>query len=133
MKLKKMIAAVLTLVLLSACITISAQAAAVVKLPKALTIVEEKAFYRCMALNRVEIPEGTFEIQSKAFADSSLNEIALPETIRIIADDAFEGCTDFWIEAESGSFAYEWAQGKGYSVRTPAPSTGEDELPWLPA
>ncbi|MBR3796812.1 MAG: leucine-rich repeat domain-containing protein [Clostridia bacterium] len=137
MKWKNRIAGVLAVMLLNACSAAFAQTNAVVRIPDAVKIIEEEAFSGCMSISRVEVPEGTAEIRAKAFAGSSLSEICLPDSVEAIADDAFEGCTDFVIEAEAGSYAYEWALNKGYSVREPgenqAPPQGEDELPWLPA
>ena len=113
-----------------------------------LQIIEEEAFCGCTAIFRVEVPEGITEIRSRAFAESTLHEISLPGSLVYIADDAFMGCLDFCVEAEEGTYAYNWAEENGWpilnpvdetpepseSIRptaTPAPEQGEDELPWV--
>lgn len=148
MKGKKLTAWILLLIVLSMGIPVLAQTDAVLRIPAMLQIIEEEAFCGCTAIFRVEVPEGITEIRSRAFAESTLHEISLPGSLVYIADDAFMGCLDFCVEAEEGTYAYNWAEENGWpilnpvdetpepseSIRptaTPAPEQGEDELPWV--
>ncbi len=86
-----------------------------------LQIIEEEAFCGNMSIGKVVVPDGTTEIRSRAFADSSLVAIELPDSLTRIADDAFEGCDQFQLVVQQGSYAYEWAVKNGYiKPSTPA-------------
>ena len=111
---RKLIAWVLVLVLISADICAIAEGFASLILPEAVKIIEEEAFYGDMSIEKVVVPEGATEIGSKAFADSSLREIDLPDTLTTIANDSFEGCADLTVTAPKDSYAYVWAKYKGY-------------------
>lgn len=56
-------------------------------LPAALDIIDEEAFLGA-ALQYVKASEGITEIRARAFADSSLSIISLPESVTFIADSA---------------------------------------------
>ena len=86
-----------------------------------LQIIEEEAFCGNLSIGKVVVPDGTTEIRSRAFADSSLVAIELPDSLTRIADDAFEGCDQFQLVVQQGSYAYEWAVKNGYiKPSTPA-------------
>ena len=85
-------------------------------LPSELKVIEEEAFCGNTSLDKVIIPEGTVEIQSKAFADSSLKEIVLPESLTKIAEDAFEDTPDVKAQVPEGSYAETWCHDNNVSV-----------------
>ncbi|MBQ9195933.1 MAG: leucine-rich repeat domain-containing protein, partial [Clostridia bacterium] len=60
--------------------------------PAGVTAIEAEAFMGDTALDEAELPEGLLSIGSKAFAQSSLKRIYLPESLSDIAADAFLGC-----------------------------------------
>jgi len=123
-KFRRFIACLLVITLMSSDIAVLAEEVVkILTLPAALQIIEEEAFYGNTSIEKVIVPDGTTEIRSRAFADSSLTEIELPDTLTSIADDAFDNCSDFAVIAEEGSYAYEWAVEKGYiseQISTPA-------------
>jgi len=86
--------------------------AAVLTLPSSTQVIGEQAFYGVTSLDEVVVPEGATEIQSGAFAHSSLNSIELPESLSYIADDAFEGVEGLTVTAPEGSYAAEWWEGQ---------------------
>ena len=87
----------------------------VVTLPGALLVIDEEAFAGSGAQAFV-IGEGCAYIASRAFADCrNLLKVTLPESVSSIAEDAFEGCRGFVIEAPSGSYALEYAKKHGYA------------------
>ncbi|MDO5143451.1 MAG: leucine-rich repeat protein [bacterium] len=90
-------------------------------LPSMLQIIEEEAFCGNLSIGKVVVPDGTTEIRSRAFADSSLVAIELPDSLTRIADDAFEGCDQFQLVVQQGSYAYEWAVKNGY-IKPSAPA-----------
>ena len=64
-----------------------------VKLPGALTRIEDGAFWDCKNLREVELPEGVEEIGELAFAFCNrLKSVTFPGTLRRIGDSAFEHC-----------------------------------------
>ena len=66
----------------------------------------------------VRCPEGTVEIQRRAFADcKQLRDIYLPASVQSIAEDAFSGTENLTIHTAEGSAAAEWAQSHGYAVQ----------------
>ena len=60
-------------------------------LPSGLKSIEEETFYVDTSLDEVEIPNGVISIGSRAFADSSVKIVYLPDSVQFIADDAFSG------------------------------------------
>ena len=49
-------------------------------------------FSNCNSLRSVEIPDGVEYIGKKCFADSKVEEITLPSTLKEIGEDAFTCC-----------------------------------------
>ncbi len=58
----------------------------------ALTTVEERVFENCRNLDEVVLPSGVRIIRSKAFAETGITNISLPESLTTIEDGVFEGC-----------------------------------------
>lgn len=52
-------------------------------------IIGEYAFNGCMNAKRIEIPEGVKEIHNMAFAYTDFEEIVIPESIELIAENSF--------------------------------------------
>lgn len=96
------------IMLLSSC-NVLALAEAVLTMPAALKIIDEEAFYGSTSIDKVVLPEGVTEIHSKAFANSTLSEINLPNSLTFIADDAFDGPDKVTVTANPGTVAYDWA------------------------
>lgn len=78
------------------------------RLPNALTAIEEQAFYRSESIGRVVLPENVRSIGAQAFAESSLREINLPASLESIASDAFDGCENLIATVEADSYAHDW-------------------------
>ena len=110
----KIIAWGMALMLLGANICAYADGKETFMLPSELKIIDEQAFSGDASLEKVVVPEGTLEIRSRAFADSSVIEIELPGSLEIIAEDAFEGCGVYSMMAPEGSYAYEWGVEHGF-------------------
>ncbi len=100
-----------------------AQESSVVMLPTSLQTIEAEAFMGATNLDKVVIIDGTTTIESRAFANSSLREITLPDSLSSIANDVFEGCTGLTVHASEGTYAYDWAVSNGYITPAPAPGT----------
>ncbi len=76
-----------------------------VKLPEKLTVIGVKAFADT-ALKAVVIPEGTKAIDIKAFENcAELETVVLPAGIEYIGEDAFEGCGKVTVECVKGTYA----------------------------
>ncbi len=78
-------------------------------MPEALTIIESEAFYEASSIDKVILAENVTEIRERAFMNSSLSEILLPESVEFIADDAFDGCDNLVITVYKDSYAHRWA------------------------
>lgn len=61
-------------------------------LPKGIKKINKEAFYRCENLKEVNLPDGLVEIGEWAFADSSITDVIIPDSVTTIGDDAFSGC-----------------------------------------
>ena len=81
-------------------------------LPNSLSVIEDEAFYNNKSIYTVELPQGIQKIKPKAFGNSALRYINLPDSLTFIAADAFDkGVT---VTANSGTYAYEWAIRNGF-------------------
>lgn len=103
-------------------------------LPRDMEVIEEEAFAGDMSLDEVELPEGVKVISSRAFAESSLGWINLPSTLEYIAPDAFEGAPNALFYAELGDYAFQWMVDNHYLVfvQAEAPWTDCYNVWWLP-
>lgn len=128
MRIMKRILALILAVLLCTGIAAAGQATSILELPEDLTVIEAEAFCGSSSIGRVELPEGIVEIRSRAFADSSLTEISLPESLTYIAEDAFDGCNDYTVEVVVDSYAYYWAAENGF-FDLPEPSAEPSAAP----
>ena len=91
-------------------------------LPSSLKVIKEEAFCGNTSIDKVILPEGVTEIQSKAFANSSLSEINLPDSLTYIADDAFDGSVNVSVSVNEGTYAYQWATDNYYFYDSTSPS-----------
>jgi hypothetical protein len=90
----------------------------VLVLSAGLTEIEEEAFLGTSA-NVVIAPAGLKTIGPRAFADCpSLSEIRLPDSVTVIADDAFAGSPNVVI-VTSGKAVQEWAEARGVAWKAP--------------
>ncbi len=94
---------------LGAC-AIAESAETTIILPAELQIIEEEVFADTAAVKHVVVPDGALEIGPKAFAGSGLQTIRLPESLTLIAEDAFEGLTDLTAFGVDGSYAQEYCE-----------------------
>ena len=63
-------------------------------LPEGLTVIPDKTFFNCTALEKIEIPSTVTGIGRMAFANcQSLRQISLPGSLQWMGDKAFWGCS----------------------------------------
>lgn len=87
-------------------------------LPKGLIQIEDEAFMGTLAMTEVIVPDGVEVIGSRAFANTGLLSIRLPESIVDIAADAFDGLqSGFFAVVETGSQAEVVCAAKGIPFR----------------
>lgn len=78
-------------------------------LPSMLENIENEAFSGC-AYTHVYLGENVSSIGARAFSYSTqLVYIYIPDSTTNIADDAFEGCSDFIIGCHANSYAQQYA------------------------
>ena len=113
-KVKSVRRALVAFVLALACTLASSVAEGTLVLPPELRVIGEEAFYGSTAFDRALLPEKLVEIGPRAFADSALQEINLPGSLKAIADDAFENAPLTVVMAPADSYAFQWAVEHGY-------------------
>lgn len=90
----------------------------VLQLTAAVEVIPREAF-EGTGIKTAEIPEGTGEIQSRAFANCPhLQYVSIPECVRTIAVDAFEGSRPA-IVCEEGGTVEAWAKEQGFECINP--------------
>lgn len=67
-----------------------------VKLPTGLGKISEGMFSGCSALKSLEIPHGVIIIERRAFYESGIESISVPDTLRVIYTEAFWNCS--WLK-----------------------------------
>ena len=78
------------------------------KLPSGLVQIENEAFMGDTSLDIVILPNGVKSIGDKAFANSSIKRIYLPESITYIGNNAFYGCNNIIGYGLEGTYASEY-------------------------
>lgn len=111
---RRLFAAILVLAMLLTNSGLSALADAVLNMPAALKIIDEEAFYGDTSIDKVVLSDKVKEIRARAFANSTLSEINLPDSLTFIAEDAFDGSDKVTVTAPAGSYAYQWAVDHDY-------------------
>ena len=89
--------------------------AAVLTLPQGMKAIGEEAFQGDSGITEAVLPEGLESIGSKAFADSGLLWIKIPDSVTDIAPDAFENAGSgktLIISASANSAAAQYAAAK---------------------
>ena len=88
-------------------------------LPSSLTVIKTEAFYKDWFIKKVIIPNGVTRIESKAFAESSVQEIVLPGHLGEgdIAEDAFLNSLLHTVYTIRNSKAWAWAVKNKYDVK----------------
>ena len=79
-----------------------------------LTEVEEGFLFGDDLVESAVLPEGLKSIGRGAFSDCALPEMKLPDSLTMIADDAFDGPDKVKITAKEDTYAYQWALEHGY-------------------
>ncbi len=65
-----------------------------IKIPDSVAVIEHSAFYGCINLKDINIPYGVSEIYDETFCGcSALTSISLPDSVTAIGSDAFSYCT----------------------------------------
>ena len=113
---KKVIYALLALSLI--CGMGIAEADPTIQMPDGLRVIEEEAFMGTAFEDDVVIPEGVISIGDRAFANSAIKAIYLPDTIQYIGADVFAGVSDYYVVVEPGSYAETYCSQNGISTRT---------------
>ena len=111
---QKTILLLTALVLLA--LPLSAQAEAALRLPVDTKVIGVEAFSGVKAVEAV-LPEGVREIGARAFADSAITAINLPDSLESIAPDAFDGCEDLVATVSADGPALRWCRENGVSYR----------------
>lgn len=82
-------------------------------LPSGLQSIGEEAFMDDTAIGDVELPEGVTTIEDGAFRNSSVTSINLPESLREIGENVFEGVRSIIIKVRKYTLPYRWAMANG--------------------
>ena len=89
-----------------------------VVIPDSVRGIEDEAFRDCASLKEITIPDSVREIEDEAFRDCALLEsVTIPSSVREIGDNVFRGCPKLTISAESGSYAWRYAERRNIPVK----------------
>lgn len=94
-------------------------AADTLQLPDELEIIEAESFYGDQSVTSAVLGNRVKEIREKAFANSGIQQINLPDSLTYIADDALPGPGQLQVTATEGTYAYGWAAARGYFMPAP--------------
>lgn len=65
-----------------------------IQLPISLLKIGEEAFSYCKALTALEMPKGLIEIERDAFMQSGIVELRIPDSVKLLDDNALAGCRE---------------------------------------
>ena len=104
----------------------SAAQAATLTLPPKITVIEEEAFSGDGSLDEVVLPDGLRMIGKRAFAFSSLRRITIRASVSYIAPNAFAGVEDLTVVAAENSYAVSYCSLLGIGYVNPVGSVTLD-------
>lgn len=88
-------------------------------IPDQVETIEEEAFFGDGNVYAAALPDGLKAIGPRAFRDTNLRYIRIPESVDSIADDAFpESNAYLVIDTPRDSYAWSWAVSHGYKAQT---------------
>ena len=106
MRIRKIVSLVLVMILVWQ--IASPALAGIFVLPTEVKVIETGAFEGNQSIGDVTLPAGIERIESRAFADSSVGHVYLPESLTFIAPDAFNNTPFSDLSADKGSYAHGW-------------------------
>ena len=113
-------------VLAALCLMMAPAFAATINIPESLTVIPDEMFEGSTGMTTVVVPDTVTSIGSKAFANTSITSITIHSNVKLIADDAFDGCSDDLVAyVNTGSYAETYFKAKGIATM---PSTIHDAL-----
>lgn len=94
-------------------------------------VIEKNALYGLNNLRVLRFAEGTTELQGWAVENCpNLESVYIPDSVRTIDSQAFEGCgTAFTIYASEGSAGAAFAEANGIKTEVPSKTEPEDKEP----
>ena len=93
---------------------LSCASATILTIPAEVDVIGEEAFYGDTNLDEVVLPEGIRTIGPRAFSRSTVRRINLPDSLESIAEDAFDEDSNVVVTATAGTYAYQWADSRGF-------------------
>ena len=82
--------------------------------PEGTLQIGEKAFYSCLMLQTVDIPEGVTRIEDDAFNECELQSVSVPHSVTFIGTDALGGVNPMGtLFVERNSYAERYAKENG--------------------
>lgn len=80
-------------------------------LPPKVTVIDNEAYFGDRSITEAYLPNGIKTIGSKAFANTGLTTVVLPDSLTSIAKDAFDGCpSGLTAHVVTGSYAETWCR-----------------------
>lgn len=78
-----------------------------------------RAFAECSSIKKLVLPQGLESIGAQAFVGcTKLVSVTIPPSVISIGDEAFQGCSGkISITVTDGSYAQQWANEHGFTVR----------------
>ena len=74
--------------------------------PESLLIIDTSAFQQCNKLSEIELPAHLYALGSLCFAETGISSIVIPESIRLIGDEAFVWTPIHMIDIKSPYMEY---------------------------
>ena len=89
-----------------------------ITIPNSVTSIESYAFFNCRSLTSITIPNSVTSIGEYAFSEcSSLTSIEIPSSVTSIGEYAFKNCSSLTIYCEASSKPSGWSSSWNYSNR----------------
>lgn len=96
-------------------LVVSHEPVGLLTLPQKCKEIDVEAFLGITA-EQVVIPSGCECIHVRAFANSGIKILVLPDTLTSIDDSVLDNCDEVTIICSEKSYAYSWAEKLGYKI-----------------
>lgn len=87
-------------------------------LSRSIIVIGDCAFYNCLALDTISVPESVEKIGNLAFANCiNLKSVIVQDNISFIGDGAFVGCPEIEVSIKNNEYVERYCKSRNITYK----------------